>query len=322
MGKEKLKNKKGILEITNQLGKFERLNQEEWKVLVNGTVQGLAPVMVLQKGKKIFLQVTQSGWVPLSAYLGAGIQDETLLSFIQTTLRVAHDCERYGLRVNGLRWNHDWIFVDPNGQIHMIYWPVTTLEESGETILQFYYSFCGILAATLNDNALAGQYAQYFYQRDYLELHQFQQLVQDILEKWQQKRLRTRRDEKKKTIQSGPGEQPLTVSGWLERPGREGKIRLEQAKTVIGRDPSLCKIGLPAHTGISREHAAILEQEGQYYLVDLNSKNGTFLRGERLSPNCRTALYDGDSIRIHDVVFIFRMPDVNRTISIHQMIRR
>lgn len=56
---------------------------------------------------------------------------------------------------------------------------------------------------------------------------------------------------------------------------------------------------------VSRFHAK-LEQEGEdFYLIDLNSTNGTFINGERLEPNERRRIILGDSISFADVVYRF-----------------
>ena len=48
---------------------------------------------------------------------------------------------------------------------------------------------------------------------------------------------------------------------------------------------------------VSRRHARILVQDGQYFLEDQGSTNGTFVnRGRRLDPGKRHPLKDGDEI--------------------------
>lgn len=48
---------------------------------------------------------------------------------------------------------------------------------------------------------------------------------------------------------------------------------------------------------VSRRHARITLSNGQYFLEDLGSTNGTFInRGKRLPPGQRHALCDGDEI--------------------------
>lgn len=50
--------------------------------------------------------------------------------------------------------------------------------------------------------------------------------------------------------------------------------------------------------GVSREHAEIIYESGQYYLADLDSTNGTFLNSTRLRPQERYPLESADQIRM------------------------
>ena len=49
---------------------------------------------------------------------------------------------------------------------------------------------------------------------------------------------------------------------------------------------------------ISRIHATILEQDGQYYVRDENSKNHTYLNGVQLAPYTPYLLEDGSRIKL------------------------
>lgn len=50
--------------------------------------------------------------------------------------------------------------------------------------------------------------------------------------------------------------------------------------------------------GISRRHAALVFYHGVTHLVDLNSVNGTFVNGIRLTPETAYELLHGDTIRL------------------------
>lgn len=56
---------------------------------------------------------------------------------------------------------------------------------------------------------------------------------------------------------------------------------------------------------ISRMHAKISEKEGNYYLTDLNSTNGTYKNGVRLTANETTPLKQDDEIKLADLTFYF-----------------
>ncbi|MDO8494173.1 MAG: FHA domain-containing protein, partial [Deltaproteobacteria bacterium] len=70
------------------------------------------------------------------------------------------------------------------------------------------------------------------------------------------------------------------------------------AETTIGRQPE-STLSLTG-TGISREHAKIVQEEGQFYLIDLGSSNGTILNGVLIQPKERTLLKNNDRITIQN----------------------
>ncbi len=50
--------------------------------------------------------------------------------------------------------------------------------------------------------------------------------------------------------------------------------------------------------GVSRRHCKIYEKDGEYFVEDLGSANGTFLEGERLTPYLPHTLGDGDRLQL------------------------
>jgi len=56
---------------------------------------------------------------------------------------------------------------------------------------------------------------------------------------------------------------------------------------------------------VSRFHAKLEQEKEHFYLVDLNSTNGTFVNGVRLEPNERKEIALGDAISFADVVYRF-----------------
>lgn len=58
---------------------------------------------------------------------------------------------------------------------------------------------------------------------------------------------------------------------------------------------------------VSRRHARISFRDGQYFVEDLGSTNGTFVnRGKRLSPGSRQVLNDGDEVIVGKTFLRFR----------------
>lgn len=92
------------------------------------------------------------------------------------------------------------------------------------------------------------------------------------------------------------------LGSWLMCEGRQ--IRLVEGENIIGREPEAA-VWLDFFT-VSRRHARIVIAGDRATLEDLGSKNGTQVRGERISRS--VDLEDGDEIRIGAVVLSFRMP--------------
>jgi DNA-binding winged helix-turn-helix (wHTH) protein len=82
------------------------------------------------------------------------------------------------------------------------------------------------------------------------------------------------------------------------------EIPLGEGLHVVGRAPDAAVF--IDSTRVSRHHARIVVAGGRAMLEDLGSKNGTFLRGQRLS--ARAELADGDLIGVGPVLLKFRSP--------------
>ncbi len=84
----------------------------------------------------------------------------------------------------------------------------------------------------------------------------------------------------------------------LRTPSAEGIGRiflLEKSEIFIGRGAQEVEVRLE-DDGISRKHAKLIAQpDGQYRLVDLGSRNGTFVNGRRIE---EAVLNDGDRIQM------------------------
>ncbi|HLY09561.1 MAG TPA: FHA domain-containing serine/threonine-protein kinase, partial [Planctomycetota bacterium] len=84
----------------------------------------------------------------------------------------------------------------------------------------------------------------------------------------------------------------------------------DNGTVIIGRDSSTA---LPLRdTMTSRMHCKIQQQEdGGYYLTDLESMNGTYLNGERVRETIK--LDHGDLIKIGDTLFTFQSDESTTT---------
>lgn len=70
--------------------------------------------------------------------------------------------------------------------------------------------------------------------------------------------------------------------------------RLDPGSSVMP-DVDMTALG-GAERGVSRKHARLEIKDHSVFLTDLDSSNGTFLRGERLSPYTPTLVKKGDEV--------------------------
>jgi hypothetical protein len=72
----------------------------------------------------------------------------------------------------------------------------------------------------------------------------------------------------------------------------------------IGRDPQLCEFALEENH-VGRKHAMVYVKKQKFFLVDLSSKNGTFVNGEKVVGE--KEIFDKDIIKFgtSEVTFLF-----------------
>lgn len=84
------------------------------------------------------------------------------------------------------------------------------------------------------------------------------------------------------------------------------RYRLGEDPIILGRHPE-CDVHIDDGS-VSRHHAQVTFEGGQYFVNDLNSRNGTLLNNQPVHQP--TKLYDQSEIRICDVTLVFNVSDV------------
>ncbi len=83
--------------------------------------------------------------------------------------------------------------------------------------------------------------------------------------------------------------------------GDSEQLQLPGDRNVMGRHPE-CDLVLES-ASVSRQHAQIVREGGQFFVEDLHSRNGTFVNGQQIAG--RKLLEDGDRLKICDLSFTF-----------------
>lgn len=110
----------------------------------------------------------------------------------------------------------------------------------------------------------------------------------------------------------GDGETEVMESGepvYLEymEAGKRKRFFITREITRIGRQKD--QVDLPVENNkVGKVHAQLIQENGKFYIRDLNSKNGTYINGSsrRIAEDILQPVYDGDQITFADSEFVFR----------------
>ncbi len=107
----------------------------------------------------------------------------------------------------------------------------------------------------------------------------------------------------------------LTV---LQGPDKGRKFELTtQLPQLIGRSSEALPI---SDTTVSRRHAELTPDDGKWYIRDLNSQNGTWVNGVRISG--RQQLKPGDQVRTGSTLFVFGQADERDQLDLVRVLRQ
>ena len=93
----------------------------------------------------------------------------------------------------------------------------------------------------------------------------------------------------------------------LIRTKNNEKIPLNKPVFRIGKERSYVDYFISDNTAISRSHANIVNQNGEFFVLDTNSTNHTYVNGGMIPSNVQTKLSHGTKIRLANEDFEFRL---------------
>lgn len=111
-------------------------------------------------------------------------------------------------------------------------------------------------------------------------------------------------------VTEAPGGRPYATGGRVYRLVWGSRdIALVEGENLLGRDPD-APVWIDSTT-VSRLHARIIISPAAATLEDLGSKNGTYLRGRKVTS--KAPLADGDEVRFGSIQMTFRIFDSARS---------
>jgi hypothetical protein len=129
-------------------------------------------------------------------------------------------------------------------------------------------------------------------------------LIFDLI---QRSRKKWKKNKKKKDIKSM--KKKFSIA-WLEPlPKIFPSRRIDKSPLVIGSSV-VCDYIIPEDASVSAKHCQMIESKCAFYLFDLQSRNGTFVNGQKIE---QKQLFDQDKIEIGKTVLIFHKSSLQYT---------
>lgn len=98
---------------------------------------------------------------------------------------------------------------------------------------------------------------------------------------------------------------PMMPDPCLTRVKTGEKISINKPVFRIGKEKSYVDYFIADNTAISRSHANIHTENGEYFIEDTNSTNHTYINGKLINSNVKTKLTNGDKVRLANEDFTF-----------------
>jgi hypothetical protein len=109
---------------------------------------------------------------------------------------------------------------------------------------------------------------------------------------------------------------PAVTGPYIEIADSGAHIPLvDQPQILIGREDDVSgiypEIDMTPHRGeeggVSRQHAQLIHEGDAWFVIDLDSTNGTYLNGDEVTAKTRQPLNDGDRLGFGDVEATFHI---------------
>lgn len=100
---------------------------------------------------------------------------------------------------------------------------------------------------------------------------------------------------------------PTVTQPYLLRKKNGEKIFIKNGIFRIGKEANYVDYFIGDNSAISRSHANIINNGKEYYIVDTNSKNHTYVNGQMIQSNMETLLTHGSIVKLANEEFEFRM---------------
>lgn len=300
--------------ITHKIEKNEQINTMELDIVNKREIPALLPVNIKRSlfGKKV--QFVVQSLLDLRSYLKSGIRFDQFAEIILQIIDALQKCESHGIRCGNLELDSDLAFFDYSKQrVRLIYWPMISLS-SYSSVSTFFLELGSIYTSKNHDDKYRVSYLQFFDSRAKFNLEKFKEYIVLLNKDWHAAQMggagkhsheKAWSSDKKDDTGKKIGHTVSLHSASIHRVSTKSTIDITRYPFCIGRKAEFCDYALEDNQFVSKRHASILMKDGQAYIRDNGSANGTYLNDKRLVPNCEVLLSSGATFRIGNEEFVF-----------------
>lgn len=268
--------------------KKEEISELQYKIVGEKQFQGLLECRKLKINGKYYISYLPKLKKSLLE-LRYSLSREIFGTIVCSMLKCITDVYESGyLSIGRLVLDTSYIYVEQNTmQVSMCYFPINGNEQEESIMLEHLRRFLiDILQNSVLKDDFDGQVCVKCLRDKSPNFYEMIHLVRDIV-----------------SIKQGETEERLDVYLESMNPLHKIKILISKNHFVIGKlfegiDGKSIRIDT-----ISKTHCEIWKQDGELFVKDLNSTNGTFLKQKKLEPGKKYKLEDRDILVVANIPF-------------------
>lgn len=344
MSKLKVKFKNSQITVKSKLSKDEQINAREVEILNSKIIRGIMKPTVEGEKKLSYLS---PGGIKLEAYLKKGITKNDFFLVIAQILEAVKSIGRNSFNINNLILNMKYVFVNEmTHELHFVYQPIYSSAISSD-LASFLYDVAYSVTLVLNeDYKCVNNFIAYLKGLQAVSVINIEKYLLDVYPQIykQVKRQKYGQSEYLGSFKNGKdiyydmdkrrkptpladydstslfsekndkdeatsllSEGPQITYPYLIRKNSFDRMDINKPVFRIGKERSYVDCFVANNNAISRIHADIITKNNSFFVKDENSTNGTYVNGNRLSPNEEVQVFDGDIITFANEEFEFHI---------------
>ena len=322
-----------------KLIKSEIINKRELDILSNKIYDDFLPV-VRTKKSNTELRYDVTGLVVLSEYLKKVLNKSGFIQMCLSIVDTINTTPGKTMYTKKIVMDINRIYVNPNTrQLKFLYLPITNYM----VVLDLGAFFSKLPYETIynqhEDCSYVKEYIKYFKETVTFSLFEFESMLNRMKNEEDKKPVvahtskvldqndnentrffsrtdkpaQSEEDEEEGTVLLGNEEGTIALSEEkcenivypkLKRKSTGKTIELKKSEFIIGKS-KVADYTVDKNTSISRTHVKIIVRDNRYYVMDMESTNGTYIDNKRLEANIETEINPGQILKLADEEFEF-----------------